>query len=116
MDAGADVLKASEFPDRLADVDPARHIGKPILDEKLGRMYTITSAELKVYQKHGVPIPKEHFLTRMITMFRHANTPIPEMMICAKCNTEVQTWKNALFSGRRRVLCRPCYLKYMETR
>ncbi|OGL71463.1 hypothetical protein A3D69_00390 [Candidatus Uhrbacteria bacterium RIFCSPHIGHO2_02_FULL_54_11] len=116
VDVGDKVIRSSDLPDRLTDVDPARHIGKPILDEKLGRMFTITPSEFKFYQKHGVPIPREHFLTRMTNLFRHANTPIPEDVTCAKCGIEVRTWKNALFSGRRRVLCRPCYLKYLEAR
>ena len=116
VEVGSDVIRASELPHHLADVDPARHIGKPILDEKLGRMYTITAGELKFYQKHGLPIPKEHFLTRMTHLFRHANTPIPEDVTCVQCGVNVRTWKNALFSGRRRILCRPCYLTYLETR
>ncbi len=109
-------LKVTDLPDRLIDTIPEQHVGKPILDTALGRPFTITPTEFAFYQSHGLPLPREHFLSRMTTLFRHANGPIPEQAPCAKCGTNVTTWKNALFSGRRRVLCRPCYLQYFETR
>ncbi|MBI2485213.1 hypothetical protein HYW18_03650 [Candidatus Uhrbacteria bacterium] len=110
------LLKASELPDRLLDIDVSQHVGKPILDESLNRLYTITPAELAFYQKHRLPIPDKHFLTRLLHLVRHSNVPIPEETTCAICCTSVTTSRNALFSSRRRVLCRPCYLRYMEER
>ena len=111
---GAGVLRATELPDHLGDTDPEKHVGKPILDEKLGRMYTITPAEFDFYKKKGLPLPREHFLSRLLFLMRHSNGPVPEVTSCATCHEEVVTRRNVLFSGRRRVLCMKCYLAYLE--
>ncbi|MDA1038274.1 MAG: hypothetical protein O2877_01130 [bacterium] len=110
--ASGDIVKSSDLPDHLDDVDPKIHIGKPILDEKLGRMYTITQSEYEFYKEKGVPIPNEHFLTRMNKMFNHSNGPIPEKATCEKCGVEITTYKNKMFSGKRKFLCREHYLEF----
>lgn len=110
------VIKASELPDHLDDIDPEKHVGKPILDEELGRMYTVTPKEFAFYEEKGLPFPNQHFLTRMTNLFSHSNGPIPEAATCEKCGVAITTYKNKLFSGKRKFLCREHYLAYRESR
>ena len=116
VETSGDVIRASELPLHLDEADPKRHIGKPILDEKLGRMFTITPKEFAFYKRHGLPLPREHFLTRMTKLIRHSNVPIPEEVKCLHCGVEFEAYYNAVFSGRRKMLCRECHMAYLETR
>jgi len=116
VNTGTETFPSSELPDHLNDLVAEQHVGRPILDSALGRSYTMTPSELGFYQLHGLPLPREHFLTRITNLFRHANGPIPEKVSCDKCDKQIVTWKNVIFSGKRRVLCRPCYLQFIESR
>ncbi len=112
MQDGEAALTTDTLPDRLADASESL-VGKPIFDKKLGRNYSIAPLEWAFYQRHKLAIPSEHFLSRLRNIVRTSNSPVKMAASCSSCGTEITTYKNATFP-KRNLMCRPCYLKYLE--
>jgi len=115
----SDETKISEeiFPDVLPDSSldskADEFVGRPVLDSKIGRKYSITKDELALYRRLHLPLPRQHFLTRLSNLIRMSNFSISEPTRCYKCQKGIITYKNATFSDRK-VLCCSCYNQFLE--
>ena len=108
-----DAVHVSDIPDALRDVDPEKFVGKPIRDDHLKRNFSVTPNEFAFYKTHGLPFPREHFLTRLKKIARYSNTPIEMATQCHQCKKEITTYVNQTFTERN-VYCYPCYLEFLE--
>ncbi len=107
------IIKASDLPKKLSDVDPAKYINRSILDEEIDRSYSILPKEFSLYQQRKLPLPRQHFVTRLCNLIRHSNSPIRKQAVCTFCSNEIETYLNLTFSERK-ILCKSCYLQYLE--
>ncbi|MBI4599274.1 hypothetical protein HY734_03720 [Candidatus Uhrbacteria bacterium] len=109
-DTGIDV---SALPDSSRDPEAASWIGKPIFDSRLQRQFTITSQEVDFYRSRDLPLPNEHFLSRLKKLVRLSNMPTQKAVVCTFCRVSIQAYGNGTFAERK-VVCRPCYLRFLE--
>jgi len=107
------IIKVKDLPKKLDDVDPAKYINRSILDEEIGRSYSILPNEFNLYVERKLPLPRQHFVTRLSNLVRHSNSPIRIKSTCAICTQEIDTYLNLTFSERK-ILCKSCYLGYLE--
>ena len=106
-------LHISEIPDDIADVDPSKFVNKPILDENLGRNFSIIQTEYNQYKERGLPLPRRHFTSRIDELIGFANKPYLVDTACRKCNKSIRAADNAKFPNRT-VYCQACYYAYLE--
>jgi len=109
----SDVIFPEVLPDSSLDSKVNEYIGRPILDSKIGRKYSITSDELALYRHLHLPLPHQHFLTRLSNLIRMSNFSVPELTECQNCQKKITTYKNATFSERK-VFCLACYNQFLE--
>ncbi|HLD17940.1 MAG TPA: hypothetical protein VJB99_02580 [Patescibacteria group bacterium] len=107
-------LRSEDIPDHLDHIDPSRFVGKPIYDSQAKRFYSVTPQEFTFYQRHRLPFPRQHFLSRLKNLFVYCNGPFAEeSSICESCGKSLLVHPNRQFS-KRRILCEVCYLAYLE--
>ena len=115
---GQDLYQALEpcstasIPDHLPE-DAETWAGKPILDEQLHRRFSFIKPEITYYKEQNLPLPDEHFISRVQKMVWMSNGASFQDYSCAQCQTPVRIAKNKLFPDRK-IYCRPCYLQYLE--
>jgi len=107
----ADVVSINNIPDSPGAADDL--VGKHIHDPELDRNFTIYPAELEMYKSKKWPLPRHHFVTRLINLTRHTNTPRKFKTDCAECEQSITAYKNLTFEERK-ILCPDCYLNYIE--
>ena len=110
---GKHLLSPSEIPSRLEDADRVK--GKAFLDPKLNRPFTLFPAEIDLYKKLGVRVPRWHFTSRVEDIWREMNLFDFELRMCAKCAVPITVAKNKTFP-KRKIYCRSCYLAYLQSR
>jgi len=108
-----DVIPQKLLPDSSLNPQADEFVGRPILDFEIGRKFSITSDELALYRRLRLPLPRQHFLTRLSNLIRLSNFAVPELVKCGNCQKSIVTYKNATFSERR-VLCQQCYNQFIE--
>lgn len=106
-------IGVDDIPDCLSEMDSAKYVGVPIYDKTLKRNFSVTQTEFDMYQKKHWPFPRHHFINRLTNLIRHSNSPLKEQVDCGECKNKITTYKNFTFK-KRKVLCRECYLKYLE--
>ena len=111
--SSADILQVSQLPDNWKEADSKQFVGKPIFDPVLGRSFSIVPAEFAFYQSYQLPLPVEHFLTRLKRVARLSNMPVSDTQPCEGCGIEIRVYRNSTFSNRRH-FCRACYLQFLE--
>ncbi|MBI4598774.1 hypothetical protein HY734_01090 [Candidatus Uhrbacteria bacterium] len=105
-------LSTDTIPDRFGG--PVEEwAGKPILDAKLGRRFSFIKPELAYYKEHGLPLPDEHFISRVQNVVWMSNGASFEDRTCGSCGTVVRIPKNKIFPNRR-VFCQPCYHVHVQ--
>lgn len=109
----SDEILSNVLPDSSLDIKVDDFVGWPILDSNLGRKYSITSDELALYRRLRLPLPRQHFLTRLSDLIRMSNFAVSEAVECDNCKKSIVTYKNATFLERR-VLCNRCYNQFIE--
>lgn len=107
-------INADDLPDCHIDV-PEEDWHKPINDGKFKRVFGLHPTEIAFYKKHKLPIPRSHFLLRLRELGQLSNTPRKEQVDCKECGQTVTTFVNKTFSERN-VVCKSCYIKFLETR
>jgi hypothetical protein len=105
--------QTSEIPASLADINVEDWAGKPIFDPAINRQFSFLKPELEFYHKKRIAPPKEHFITRMITLLKQMNSAIFENQACAKCSKEIRVAK-CFGYPERTIFCKSCYLQYIE--
>ncbi len=108
-----DLHDLSEIPDHVSDADSVK--GRVFLDPALNRPFTLFPAEIKLYKKLGVRVSRRHFTSRVEDLWREMNIFDFESRVCAKCSASLTVAKNKTFPERK-IYCRACYLRYLETR
>jgi len=108
-------LISAEVPDCLKDIDPSVWVGKPFMDTKVNRRWTVVPKEFAFYQSHNLPFPKEHYTSRLRGQIEMMNLPLYEQLSCSACSASIRVAKNKTFTARK-VYCTACYLQYLETR
>ena len=106
-------INAAQVPDTLEETAPEKFVGVSITDGQSPRNFSVTSAEFEMYKKKRWPFPRKHFITRLVELVRHSNSPIEERVSCGACGKDVMTYKNFIFPERK-VYCKECYLKFLE--
>lgn len=115
IDPDESVIRLETIPDRLED-GGEQIVGKPIYDPVSKRLYTVTPREFAFYQRHGLPLPRVHFLRRLESLFGYSNTMFADKeTACDSCMKKLLIHPNRHFSNRR-VLCIPCYESFITSR
>ncbi|MBI2485216.1 hypothetical protein HYW18_03665 [Candidatus Uhrbacteria bacterium] len=110
--AGAAMKSPDEIPDKLDEVTD-EWTRTPIFDTKANRKFAFLPAELELYRKLRLAPPKEHFISRVIELFRTMQGCGFEKRVCVACSAEVTISFNAKYPDRK-VYCKKCYLEYLE--
>src|SRR3989338_7316330 len=105
---------SSQIPDGV-DAHPEQWIGKPMLDEKNHRRFTYLASEVEFYQKHGLPLPEEHFIHRILKLYSLSNAALFEERHCEKCKKRVTIAHNSVFPNRK-IYCISCYHAFCSSR
>ncbi|MFH1433437.1 MAG: hypothetical protein ABIG32_00900 [Candidatus Uhrbacteria bacterium] len=106
-------IETDAIPDCLCELDEEQVIGKPIIDRQINRQYSISKADLAFYKKHRLPLPKQHFFSRVRELIRLGNLFSTETQSCSSCGTEIKVATNPTFNNRK-IYCQACYLKHLE--
>ena len=109
----AEMMSISQLPDNSQDPRMQELVGKPFYDSILQRPFSIASHELAFYQSRELPLPNQHFLTRLRTLVRLSNSPFTDKLSCASCQTTINAHRNGTFTDRK-IFCRPCYQRFIE--
>ncbi|MFH1404713.1 MAG: hypothetical protein ABIH21_01285 [Patescibacteria group bacterium] len=107
-----DILSIKDVPDCLADIDQDKYVGKPFMDEKANRRWSVAPIEFKFLSERKLPFPQGHYSTRMRNLYSMLNAPDCEQMDCTACGKSIRASKN--MGLKRRVYCHDCYLKHLE--
>ena len=99
------------LPDHLDDCEA--YVGKPLIDKGLDRAFAVRRDDYKFYKKLGLPFPRRHYIARVRSLARMANTFTSSEHTCANCSKSVIVANNLTFKNRR-VYCYGCYLEYLE--
>ncbi|MBI4975519.1 hypothetical protein HZC20_02470 [Candidatus Peregrinibacteria bacterium] len=77
--------------------------------EVTGKLFKITSQELKFYRKHRIPLPRRSPNQRHLDRFTQRNPRKFWKRKCDKCGEEIQTTYSP--DRQEKVCCEECYLK-----
>ena len=105
-------LSIEEIPDRLDDKSDDL-AGKSIFDFRVNRRFAFLKPEIDFYRSRKLPLPDEHFISRVQKIMSTSNTGIFENQICKVCGKIIRAAKNKLFPNKK-IYCHLCYLKYLE--
>ncbi len=106
-------ISTDDLPDDINDSRIENFIGKPIVDKMINRNFIITKTEFDFYRQKQLPLPRQHFLSRLKSLTQHSNLPISEKTTCGSCQQKIVSYKNGVFFDRK-IYCHDCYLKYLE--
>lgn len=115
VEAEHGVIISTNLPDSSLDPSAASFVSKPILDPISKRLYSITPREFAFYQKHQLPLPRQHPLERLWALCKLSNAIFPVKGQCDNCSKSLSFHPNQTFASRK-VFCEPCYLRYIEER
>ena len=96
-----------EVPENLIDI-PSGITKKLFTCTQSGKKYRFSDAEIKFYQKYGIPLPTMSPIERIENMWRKMGFRKLSDKRCQKCNKLVKT---ALSD---QVMCEECYLKKIK--
>ncbi|MBI2485267.1 hypothetical protein HYW18_03940 [Candidatus Uhrbacteria bacterium] len=102
----------ADIPDNIDDLTDA-WIGVPIYDEQAKRAFSFLKPEVEHYRKWRIAPPGEHFIPRMQQMSWSAQIAQFENRVCTKCSKPLLVTVCRRYPNRR-ILCRDCYLAYLE--
>jgi hypothetical protein len=102
------VLKAVDLPDNINDINDDI-LGYAVECEKTGKLFKITSQELKYYRTHRLPLPRKWWFERHLDRFRKRNPRKFFARICEKCKNSI--WTTYPPEQPERVYCEKCYLE-----
>ena len=105
------LIDPDTLPDHLDDCES--YVGKALIDKELGRSFAIRKDDYKFYQKLGLPFPRRHYIARIKSLARMANTYTSSEKACANCSKIMTTADNLTFKNRK-IYCQSCYLQYLE--
>lgn len=105
------MVHPEELPDRLEEC--AAFVGKAIFDPELKRPFAVRKTDFVFYQKLGLPFPRKHYIRRLKTLTRLANTFEMMDVQCAKCQKDIRVAQNLTFKNRK-IYCYECYLDHLE--
>ena len=103
-----------QIPDALDDFGAEEWAGKPVFDPDKNRQFAFLKPEIEWYHKKRIAPPNKHFITRLLDIQKEMNTAVFEDASCSKCDSAIRIGKNFTYPDRK-VYCRECYLKYLET-
>ncbi len=106
-------LTPEALPDRLEDATGL--VNRAVWDPAAGRSYPIMPRDFDFAERHHLPLPRKHFLSRLQELNLLSNVPETIDRACASCGKGIKVYRNNTFSTRR-VLCEACYLAYLESR
>ena len=112
LSEGAQPLSMNQIPDRL-DASCMDLAGKPLFDDQLKRRFAFIKPELNYYKEHGLPLPNEHFISRVQKIVWMSNGAVFENRNCMACHKDMRIAKNKMFLYRT-VYCRSCYDIFLE--
>jgi len=98
-----------EIPDNLSGVAIGDVAGPIFVCAESGRKFQFIEAEVRFYQRYGLPLPITSPSVRIENMWKKMRNRRLNGRICADCSSPIQTTFPSDFSGR--VLCEKCYLK-----
>jgi hypothetical protein len=107
-------IKPEELPDLISDADETKHVGRIIFDANLQRPFSIRKEDFEFYRRHNLPLPREHFISRVRRLARLCNVSFNRYNTkCQNCKKEIWIAGNPTFEERK-VFCTECYLKHLE--
>jgi len=106
-------IPSSEVPDSIDEVQDEKWVGRAMYDADFQRNFAFLKPELDFYRKHRLPAPTSHFIKRVYDLFLEQNSALFVQAACTACGKQVEYAKNYTYP-RKRILCRPCYLAYLE--
>jgi hypothetical protein len=106
--------KREEIPDCIAQMDDG-WIGASIYDADAKRRFSFLKPELEFYRQERVPAPTTHFTTRISNLYYVMQSPVFEERACNTCGMKFTTTVNVTYPDRK-ILCRACYLTFIESR
>ena len=104
---------SSEVPDAIDDVHDEDWVGKALYDSSFKRHFAYIKPELDFYRKFRLPAPTTHFIKRVYDLFLEQNSAVFAKGNCRDCQKEISYARNHTYANKI-VLCRSCYLKYLE--
>ena len=107
-------VSVEEIPDCIDEIDSEKHVAVPIHDPELDRDFSVIKSEFEIYKKKRWPFPRQHFISRLTNLIRHSNSPHKMDYKCDSCQVDMVTYKNLKFQERK-IYCKDCYLKYLES-
>lgn len=102
------VVEGKDVPDNIDDI-PDAVLNFAIKCEVTGKLFKITSQELKFYRKHRIPLPRRSPNQRHLDRFTQRNPRKFWKRKCDKCGEEIQTTYSP--DRQEKVCCEECYLK-----
>jgi hypothetical protein len=78
-----------------------------------GRPFTYNQLELDLCKKMKVPLPKKHFIPRVMDLWFELNMNTYESGACQNCQADVVYSKNRLYPNKK-IYCQDCYLNHLE--
>ena len=108
-----ELIPREEIPKHVRDLDPEKWAGVAIDDPDTKRPFTYLKPEIAFYKKHNIAPPILHFSTRVRDMIREVNNGVFEKTSCSSCDKELIVATNFMYT--RKIYCKECYLKYLET-
>ena len=101
-------ISAGDLPDNI------KNVHDDVLDfaikcEATGKLFKITSQELKFYKRVGIPLPRRCFIQRHMDRFSQRNLRKFFKRKCDKCGKEI--WTTYSPECPEKVCCEKCYLE-----
>ncbi|MFH1405561.1 MAG: hypothetical protein ABIH21_05775, partial [Patescibacteria group bacterium] len=78
-----------------------------------GRRYGYIRAEIDLYSRLGVAVPRKHPTRRINELYAQMNMAVFEDKQCDLCNKQISVALNRT-NKNRKIFCHNCYLKYLE--
>ncbi len=103
-----------QVPDSIGDFKAEEWAGVPVFDQDINRQFAYLKPEIEWYQRHRIAPPNKHFISRLLELQGEMNTANFEDQTCDQCSAAIRVGKNFAYPDRK-VYCRECYLKYLET-
>ena len=110
---GKEMISIEQLPKRIDEADNS-WTGKAIVDPVLKRPFSIHSGELAFLKKKRLPLRRGHFVSWVERLRNSLNKYEQEQRECDQCSKSTTVSKNTTFPNRK-IYCRECYLKYLET-
>lgn len=107
----AEVTDANELPDCVDELDS--WIGKPVYDSTYNRRFSLLAPEVALYKKLRVAPPTKHHVKRLLDTIHTSQVGVFKQTACTQCNKEITVSENPTYSNRK-ILCKRCYLDYLE--